>query len=197
MQIALAATHVSFTMDRIIADVRSKFVAQREKIVQCSVPWTPWALIELLDIDDSQQTIPAELILYKALVHKTRLKIHSVDEVVQVRVCVAICTCKQIHNFTHIFQEEFIQVTAGDTLYFRDGRKYQGLHRRYVMAHVGSNTQISAVKLWDFVKSFKNNEIGILLHYERTGGRSISRRMKRLISNIRANFGHILVDIPG
>ena len=62
-------------MDLIIANVREKFVQKSAQIVQFRKPWTPWALVALLDIDDSHTELPAELILYKALRKKKRLGI--------------------------------------------------------------------------------------------------------------------------
>ena len=44
-----------------------KFVEKSEQIVTFRKPWTPWALVALLNIDDSKTDLPAELILYKAL----------------------------------------------------------------------------------------------------------------------------------
>ena len=51
----------------ILARVRANFVKKQKLILDHHKPWTPWALTYLLDIDDSETAIPAELILYKAL----------------------------------------------------------------------------------------------------------------------------------
>ena len=73
-------------LNDLIGSVRAKFIEYREKIVKCSKPWTPWALVELFDIDDSKQTIPAELILYRALCKQTRLAHPRADEIMQVQL---------------------------------------------------------------------------------------------------------------
>ena len=59
-------------MDAIIANVRTEFAAKSEEILKFSKPWTPWALVALLNIDDSHSDIPAEQILYEALQKKNR-----------------------------------------------------------------------------------------------------------------------------
>ena len=64
--------------------VRSKFVECRKEIVACSKPWPPWALVELLDIEDANEPVPSEVILYKALRRQPRMGIATKDEVVQV-----------------------------------------------------------------------------------------------------------------
>ena len=69
---------------QVLDYVRNQFVKCREIIVSCSKPWPPWALVELLNIDDSNESVPAELILYKALRHVPRMGIQIKDEVVQV-----------------------------------------------------------------------------------------------------------------
>ena len=55
------------SMDAIVAAVKTKLKENRTKILDSVHPWTPWALVELLDIPD-YDSIPAELILYKTLV---------------------------------------------------------------------------------------------------------------------------------
>ena len=73
--------------------VRDQFVKCRETIVSCSKPWPPWALVELLNIDDSKESVPAELILYKALRRVPRMGIQIKDEIVQV--------CSVVHLFDY------------------------------------------------------------------------------------------------
>ena len=51
----------------ILELVRRKFVAKQDVIVAHSKPWTPWALAQLLEIDDTHTAQPAEIILYTAL----------------------------------------------------------------------------------------------------------------------------------
>lgn len=71
-------------MDVILSNVRQKFVEKSKQIVEFRKPWTPWALVALLNIDDSQTDLPAELILYAALQKKrTRLGI-TITTTVQV-----------------------------------------------------------------------------------------------------------------
>ena len=50
-----------------IANVRDVFVRKKLEIVGHTKPWTPWALVHLLEIDDTNSAVPAEIILYKAL----------------------------------------------------------------------------------------------------------------------------------
>ena len=56
----------------ILDETRSKFAAARKTILgtqkrPCSKPWPPWALVNLLDIDDRNSPVPAEIMLYQAL----------------------------------------------------------------------------------------------------------------------------------
>ena len=77
-----------WTMEKVapetIQEIRKRFHQVADKIVACSLPWTPWALTHLLDIDDSRSAIPAELILYQAFVGKGRTGIGQRDPAVQV-----------------------------------------------------------------------------------------------------------------
>ena len=50
-----------------IEQVRTNFESKKELILAHKKPWTPWALTYLLEIDDSQSLVPAEVILYKTL----------------------------------------------------------------------------------------------------------------------------------
>ena len=76
--------HVGGMSTEILVSIRQKFLAKREEIVSCSKPWTPWALTALLQIDDSKTTLPAELLLYKALCQRNRTGIEIQDEIIQV-----------------------------------------------------------------------------------------------------------------
>ena len=64
--------------------IRKRLHEAAAKIIKCSLPWTPWALAHLLDIDDSSSAIPAELILYQALRGKGRTGIGQCDPIIQV-----------------------------------------------------------------------------------------------------------------
>ena len=66
----MAAASVT-SLEEIIATVKKKLTANRETILSSCHPWTPWALVELLDIPDFEN-FPAELILYKAFVTTRR-----------------------------------------------------------------------------------------------------------------------------
>ena len=68
------------TLDR----VRTNFLIKREVILSHSKPWTPWALAHLLEIDDTNTSLPAELILYKALKASSPNRISIQDTTVQV-----------------------------------------------------------------------------------------------------------------
>ena len=85
------ATPVMNQMDVIIANVRQKFVEKSEEIVAFKKPWTPWALVALLNIDDSKTDLPAELILYEALRKKRK------------RLGIAITTAVQVLEIMHCF----------------------------------------------------------------------------------------------
>ena len=71
-------------MDVIIANVRQKFVEKSQQIVAFKNPWTPWALVALLNIDDSKTDLPAELILYEALRKKRKRLGIAITTAVQV-----------------------------------------------------------------------------------------------------------------
>ena len=70
--------------NEIIKSIRAKFIEKRHEIISCSKPWPPWALVALLDIDDSKTSLPAELLLKEALAGETRMGITIKDEVIQV-----------------------------------------------------------------------------------------------------------------
>ena len=75
--------------NELLDSVRAKFKSLRSSIIASSKPWTPWALAALLDIDDSKLSIPAEMVVYKALRRGNAL---IGDEVVQVSFMI-ICVC--------------------------------------------------------------------------------------------------------
>ena len=81
-----------------------------------------------------------------------------------------------------------------DEIYFRDGRAYPGLHRRYVMEHADSSDQTSAGQMWDFVSSISNNDLGLILRYK---SGKMSRRMLTLTRRVCSKWQHMLHDIPG
>lgn len=66
--------------------VRANFVAKRHIIVSHSKPWLPWALANLLEIDDKNTAWPAEKILYTALKASRPNRIGLADPVVQVNI---------------------------------------------------------------------------------------------------------------
>ena len=57
----------------ILDKIRNKFAAAKETILDCSKPWPPWALVHLLDIEDSDSPVPAEIMLYQALQRPNRV----------------------------------------------------------------------------------------------------------------------------
>ena len=67
-----------------IKQIRQKFIAKRQAILSFTKPWPPWALVHLLDIDDTDFPIPAEMILYQALEGRNLGGIQIKDDVVQV-----------------------------------------------------------------------------------------------------------------
>ena len=69
----------------MITHVWNDFLRKTQKIVKHTKPWTPWALVHLLEIDDSNSAVPAEIILYKAFRGKGRTGIGQRDTVVQVQ----------------------------------------------------------------------------------------------------------------
>ena len=75
---------------KVIESIRKRFHERADDIVACSLPWTPWALTHLLNIDDSSSAIPAELILYQALLGKGRSGVAQCHPTVQ--VCLSCCT---------------------------------------------------------------------------------------------------------
>ena len=57
--------------------------------------------------------------------------------------------------------------------------------RRYVMEHAGSDGKVTAAQMWDFChKCFDNNELDIVLAYEKMHDKKISCRMHKLIKKI-------------
>ena len=76
--------------EKTLDAVRLAFANKRQEIIAHSKPWTPWALCNLLKIDDSQSPVPAELILYKALKVNAANRITIRDPIVQVKLI--LCT---------------------------------------------------------------------------------------------------------
>ena len=68
----------------VIEAIRKRFHQVADKIVETSLPWTPWALTHLLNIDDSSSAIPDEFILYQALKSRGRAGIGQHDPIAQV-----------------------------------------------------------------------------------------------------------------
>ena len=94
-----------------------------------------------------------------------------------------------------LMQENFVFCEHG-YVYFRDGRKFSKKVRRYVLEHAGCRGKVSVGQMWDFCNvCISNNELGILLNYEKT--KKISRRMRRLCMHVKNNFKYILEDVPG
>ena len=85
MQVMEATVETPQVVDQETLDrVRANFVLKKEAILAHSKPWTPWALTHLLEIDDSNTLLPAELILYKALKASAPNRITFQDAAVQV-----------------------------------------------------------------------------------------------------------------
>ena len=77
----------------ILELVRAKFAAKRDVIVSHSKPWTPWALSQLLEIDDTNTAIPAEIILYTALKASAPNRIGIADSVAKVNCMLLYIMC--------------------------------------------------------------------------------------------------------
>lgn len=73
------------TDETLLDRIRETFVNKREQIISHSKPWTPWALCHLLEIDDTDSALPAELIMYKAMKVSTANRITIRDPIVQVK----------------------------------------------------------------------------------------------------------------
>ena len=67
-----------------IEEIRQKFIQKRQAILSFTKPWPPWALVHLLEIDDTDFPIPAEIMLYQALEGRKIGGIRINDSVVQV-----------------------------------------------------------------------------------------------------------------
>ena len=179
------------TLDR----VRANFVRKKETILGYSKPWTPWALTYLLEIDDSNTLLPAELILYKALKASSPNRIAIQDADVQVYWIDYNLNFSQ-YPLLVLLQEEFVTQAKAGQVFFKDGREYTGTHRRFVMVHAGSRKgNVTAGQMWDFVSAISNNDLGIINHFKKT--RKISRRMRALTRVMHQQFQHMLHDIPG
>ena len=161
----------------VLQRVRQAFVANREKLIATSLPWTPWALVKLLDINDKNSKIPAEFILYQALQHsRARGGIETCDAIVQ---------------------EKFIAFPErkGD-VYFRDSTTpIAGKYTKYMMEHAGSRGKITCEQMWDFVVSIHPNDLGLIARYKKT--KSLSVRMKKLTKRVSKHYPHILYRLDG
>lgn len=171
----MAAASVT-SLEEIIATVKKKLTANRETILSSCHPWTPWALVELLDIPDFEN-FPAELILYKAFVTTRR---RGID----------------ISNDDGI-QYKFKEVTKNGDIFFRSRDEvYPSKCRQYVMEHKGSRGKVTAAQMWHFaVESIQPNHLGILACFLKS--RKVSVRMAKMCRQIRRNHAYMLVDVPG
>ena len=170
---------------QVIDNVRQKFVHCRDKILSCAKPWPSWALVHLLEIDDwrvdDSTRVPAEKILYAALIHKNRrLGIELRDPVVQ---------------------EKFVTSTHSADFYWKDNTKCPGKHRRWIMEH--KNATVSASEMYEFLTQIHKSDLGTLHHYMKskpspdTTRRKLSVRMKKLIQRVMKFCPYMLNDIPG
>ena len=163
------------SMDELVAAVKTKLKENRSALLDSVHPWTPWALVELLDIPD-YESIPAELILYQALVKKGNRGIYiSADETLEY---------------------EFKEVTKSGKIFFRKGEEYPTRCRRYVMEHKMSRGKVTAQQMWNFTANgIQPRHLGILANYLKT--RNVSRRMKKMCREIRENHSYMLAEVPG
>ena len=75
----------SAAIDQATIDlIRTRFASKREAIIKHSKPWTPWTLVHLLQIDDKDSPIPAELMMYKALKASAANRMTIRDAIAQV-----------------------------------------------------------------------------------------------------------------
>ena len=167
--------------ESILARIRHEFASKSQCIIKHSKPWTPWALVELLDIDDEDCPIPAELILYQAMGANSRKADHV--------------------GFAHAeVQQKFVNQTKAGEIHWRNGDPFPSRHERYMMEHAGSHKgQVSAGDMWDFVMSVHPSDLGRIHHYEKQYKKNgkLSRRMTTLCKSIMKKFPHMLIDIPG
>ena len=76
----------SGTIDQATLDlVRSNFIAKRDIIISHSKPWTPCTISHLLEINDKNSDVPAEIIMYKALKASSPNRIGIADVIVKVK----------------------------------------------------------------------------------------------------------------
>ena len=138
----------------VLDGVRQNFVRCRDKIISCSKPWTSWALVHLLKIDDWKR-VPAEKILYAALNKSKRVGIKVRDPVVQ---------------------ENFVTSTHSAQFFWKDHTECPGKHRRWIMEHAKST--VSASEMYEFITQIHPNDLGTIHHYmnsrltPRSGGAS-------------------------
>ena len=97
----------------IIDKIRRNFDAAKEIIKGCSKPWPPWALVHLLDIDDTSSPIPAEMMLYQALQRPNRVGglILPHNNVIQVNILHMRSISFCLHTRTHYMHAGAIRVS--------------------------------------------------------------------------------------
>ena len=168
----------------VLDGVKQSFVRCRDKILSSSQPWTSWALVHLLKIDDWKiddcKSVPAEKILYAALNKERRVGITIRDPVVQ---------------------QNFVTSTHSADFYWQDNTKCPGKHRRWIMEH--ANSTISASEMYEFITQVHNRDLGALHFYMKskpnpvTKRRKLSVRMKKLVTRVMKACPYMLKDIPG
>ena len=146
---AATAAAVSSRMDELVHAAKIKLKEKRKEILASSHPWTPWALVELLDIPDCGD-VPAELILYKAFVNKRNRGINieedsqQCDEGIKTR---SQSTGDQLLSGQYVdkvLQYEFKEVTKSGIVFFRDGKEYPVRRKQYLMETKKSRGKITA-----------------------------------------------------
>ena len=88
--------------EEILERVKANFAAKRDVIVSHSKPWTPWALAQLLEIDDTHTTQPAEIIMYTALKASAPNRIGIADSVTKVN-CMFLYNLFYMNNHNILF----------------------------------------------------------------------------------------------
>ena len=98
----------------------------------------------------------------------------------------ALCDCAQ---------DDFISQGAHDQeMYFNNGDKYPGSHKRFYMEHAGSRGKTSAGEWHKFITSVSDKDLGLILHHKPG---KMSTRMIKLAKRIARHWYHMLGDIPG
>ena len=199
---AAAAVAVDSRINELVAAAKAKLKENRQIIKDSSHPWTPWALVELLDIPD-YNGIPAELILYEAFVIKHKRGGIDVDEEMQFEAGIKTRSKSSssdkpldVRYKDKELQYEFVEVTKNGEIFFRNGDKYPVRRRQWVMTHIGSRGKVTAKQMWHFaVECIQPNHLGILACFLKT--RNISVRMAKMCRQIRRQHAYILVDVQG